>query len=47
MAVLLFILAARAELFDPLLRVVDEVIFNKPLTDSMKDPGGIPLPGRL
>ena len=31
---LLFILVARADLFDPLLNVIDEVIFNKPLTDS-------------
>jgi hypothetical protein len=33
-AVLVFILAARADLFDPLLRVVDEVVFNKALSDS-------------
>ena len=29
---LLFILVARADLFDPLLNVIDEVIFNKPLS---------------
>jgi hypothetical protein len=34
LATLLFILIARADLFDPLLNVIQEVIFNKPLTDS-------------
>ena len=33
-AALVFILVARADLFDPLLNVVQEVVFNKPLTDS-------------
>ena len=34
LAVLLLVLVLRAELFDPLLKVIEEVIFNKPLTDS-------------
>jgi hypothetical protein len=33
-AALLFVLIARADLFDPLLNVIDEIIFNKPLSSS-------------
>jgi hypothetical protein len=33
-AAVLFVLIARADLFDPLLKVIDEIIFNKPLSDS-------------
>jgi hypothetical protein len=33
-AALLFFLIARADLFDPILNVIEEVIFNKPLTGS-------------
>jgi hypothetical protein len=33
-AAVLYILIARANLFDPLVNIVQEVIFNKPLTDS-------------
>jgi hypothetical protein len=33
-AAVLFVLIARADLFDPLLKIVDEIIFNKPLSNS-------------
>ena len=34
MIALLFVVVARADLFDPLLNLIDEIIFNKPLTSS-------------
>jgi hypothetical protein len=34
LAALLLVLVVRADLFDPLLKVIEEIIFNKPLTDS-------------